>query len=409
MKNTTIGISIASICAVLVGCGSGSGSDSSTPPPQSKYSQMVVFGDSLSDAGTYKVGTIADYGGGKYTINSPTAKIWVDHVADYFGLQNTCAAQTGLPNILSGLVVQYLGASIFNNNACANYAQGGARVSNPLSLTSYDLQQALLAIDPSGTAAKAAAPLGTMATPVAQQMGSYLTRNGGTYTGKELVTVLIGANDIFMNMAAISEASTGGPAAVGAAKLAGWPEGVQAVLADTSLDPTVRVNAAMAASGVSLTEAVAQLLGNIEKQILAKGAKAVVVSNIPDIGLTPSVLSSPSAKFLATSLVSIFNDALKAGLATPKFNGVTLVDSFKQSQTQAANPSEYGLSNITDVACGYRDPVIKEGSLGCTAATTISADTSRYMYADNVHPTPYAHSLFAQYFIKSISSAGLGK
>ncbi len=397
---------IAALGASLIGCGSGS--NSSSPPPQSKYSQMVVFGDSLSDAGTYKVGTIADYGGGKYTINSPTAKIWVDHVADYFGLQNTCAAQTGLPNILSGLAVQYLGAAIFNNTVCANYAQGGARVSNPLSLTSYDLQQALLAVDPSGTAAKAAAPLGTMATPVAQQMGSYLTRNGA-YTGKELVTVLIGANDIFMNMAAISEASTGGPTAVGAAKLAGWPEGVQAVLADTSLDPTVRVNAAMAAAGGSLTEAVAQLLANIETQILAKGAKAVVVSNIPDIGLTPSVLSNPSAQFLATSLTAVFNEALKTGLATPKFNTVTLVDSFKQSQTQAANPKEYGLSNITDVACGYRDPVIKEGSLGCTAATTITADTTRYMYADNVHPTPYAHSLFAQYFIKTISSAGLGK
>lgn len=147
---------IAALGASLIGCGSGS--NSSSPPPQSKYSQMVVFGDSLSDAGTYKVGTIADYGGGKYTINSPTAKIWVDHVADYFGLQNTCAAQTGLPNILSGLAVQYLGAAIFNNTVCANYAQGGARVSNPLSLTSYDLQQALLAVDPSGTAAKAAAP-----------------------------------------------------------------------------------------------------------------------------------------------------------------------------------------------------------------------------------------------------------
>ena len=36
-----------------------------------RYTSVVSFGDSISDAGAYKVGTIAALGGGKFTVNGP--------------------------------------------------------------------------------------------------------------------------------------------------------------------------------------------------------------------------------------------------------------------------------------------------------------------------------------------------
>ena len=56
-----------------------------------------------------------------------------------------------------------------------------------------------------------------MATPVQVQMTTHLLRSGGSFNGSELVTVMAGANDVFMNLNAVAAAAQGGDAAVGAA------------------------------------------------------------------------------------------------------------------------------------------------------------------------------------------------
>ena len=61
------------VAVVLASCGGGD----SGPAFQS----IVSFGDSLSDVGTYKVGTIAAIGGGKWTVNGPDARNWTEVVA----------------------------------------------------------------------------------------------------------------------------------------------------------------------------------------------------------------------------------------------------------------------------------------------------------------------------------------
>ncbi|MBP7414077.1 MAG: hypothetical protein KA932_09405, partial [Giesbergeria sp.] len=48
--------------AALAACG---GSD------EPRYTSMVNFGDSLSDVGSYRVGSVAALGGGKFTVNGP--------------------------------------------------------------------------------------------------------------------------------------------------------------------------------------------------------------------------------------------------------------------------------------------------------------------------------------------------
>jgi phospholipase/lecithinase/hemolysin len=112
-----------------------------------------------------------------------------------------------------------------------------------------------------------------------------------------------------------------------------------------------------------------------------------------------------------------FNSALQTGLAgTP---GVLFVDAFSENQRQIANQAHYGLSNVTGTACNLSlgvnplaqlNPISGEvenaSSLACKASNLISVDTSRYLFADGVHPTPYGHKLLAQYVTKALVIAG---
>lgn len=407
MKKNISSLLIAMLSASLIGCGSGSGSDSqATTAP--KHSQIVMFGDSLSDPGVYKVGTIASYGGGKFTINSPTAKVWIEQVAEYFGFDSACAAETGLPYVLAQLIPFYEGSQILNRATCTNYAQGGARVSNPYAPNSAALQQIVLGA--SGMeAAKAVAPLGHLAVPAADQMDKHLNRMGGSYKGNELVVLLVGANDLFMNIAAIGSAKEGGQSAGFSALLAGWSTATQTALA-TETDPTVRVGTALVAAQTFMASAATELIANLKAKVVAKGATKIVLVTIPDVGLTPSMLQAgPESAALGTALAKTFNETLAAGLAADKaLSGVVLVDAFKESQNQAKTPAAYGLTNVTDVSCGVRDSIVKDSSLGCTQDTLLPGDKSQYLYADSVHPSPFGHNLFAQFFIKVIKAAGLG-
>src|SRR5437764_5255212 len=107
MSKTSYALALLT-AAVLAACG-GNGPRSGDQTAAIKFSQEVVFGDSLSDVGTYKVGGIAAMGGGKYTINGSntsvnaelTGKNYTELVAAQLGLPAPCAAQTGLQGTAS--------------------------------------------------------------------------------------------------------------------------------------------------------------------------------------------------------------------------------------------------------------------------------------------------------------------
>jgi phospholipase/lecithinase/hemolysin len=282
---------------------------------------------------------------------------------------------------------------VTNVAGCTSYAQGSARVSHPIGPNAAALQ---------------AAPfnqmtLGLMATPLATQMSRHLTVNGGVYTGAELVTVQAGGNDLFMNFAGVANAAAGGSTAVGAALAAGWSTTVQtAVAAGGAAATDAAVNAGLTAMG----QAGAELAALIKTQLLAKGARHVVVSNLPDVSLSPFALGlDASSRGLIRTMVTTFNDQLAAGLSG---TSVLLVDAYARGQEQAANPAAFGLTNVTTPACSTTSPANPLGgsSLTCTAASLIAADTSGYLYADSVHPTPLGYQLFAQYVIQRMEAAG---
>ena len=397
MKQIRFKLAALGAATLLAACGGG-GSDSPSVP-QGRYSSLVVFGDSLSDVGSYKVGGIAALGGGKFTVNSPTAKIWTEVLAAQYKLPEPCAAQTGFSSILPTLPA----VAIQNNASCTNYAQGGSRVSSPAGPTSVAIQQAIVASVLRSGASQAQANqaaiaagfgLGATTAPVTYQMANHLANAGGTYGGRELVAILAGGNDVFLNLNGVQNAAAGGANAVAAAQFAGWSPGVQASVAAGG---AAAAGAAQQAAVAGMAQAGTELAAAISSQVIARGAKYVVVANLPDVSQTPLTASfDPATRGFVRLLSTTFNAALKAGV-TGKAE-VTYVDLFAQGQDQFANPAKYGLSNVTGKACADVSAAnpLAPSSLGCTSASLIAGDTSRYLFADDVHPTPYGSSLIAQ-------------
>lgn len=390
---------------VLAGCGGGSGTASSNGVG---FTSMVTFGDSLSDIGTYKVSTIAAVGGGKWTINSATAKNWTELVAAQYGLAAPCAAQTGLLSIIPGIPA----APVQNFSTCRNYAQGSSRVTNPAGPNSYAIQQGVFSSviggggspQAAGQAAAQAAGLGLMALPIVSQMANHLTNAGGSYSGKEMVVIMAGGNDAFMNINGVSSAAAGGAGAVGAAQFAGWSAGVQASVAGGG---AAAAGAAQQAAVAAMTQAANELVAAISSQVLAKGAKYVAVINLPDISQTPFAATTDAAtKGFINLLVTTFNSTLSAGLSGRA--GVIMVDAYTQGRDQIANPGQYSLSNVTTPACSATSSAnpLSGSSITCTAASLIPGDTSQYLFADAVHLTPVGYKLLAQFVTKNLAAAG---
>ncbi|SPB15575.1 acylhydrolase [Caballeronia novacaledonica] len=154
----------AVLIALLAACGGGSDSDgsSSSMPAGGVKLQVVAFGDSLSDVGTYAPIASA-VNGGRFTTNP--GQVWTQDVAQYYGDTLTAAFTIDLGHELkpqSGL----------------GYAQGGSTVATPA-----DQNQFLTDV------------IGDVEMPVNQQIASYLSSHG-SFNASQLVLVWAGANDV---------------------------------------------------------------------------------------------------------------------------------------------------------------------------------------------------------------------
>lgn len=343
------GLIVIVASAVLVACGGSSDGDQT---PRVGYGKIISFGDSLSDVGTYAVGTIASLGGGKYTVNGEGGQIWIERLAGTLGVTAPCAAQTGMVGVPDAGIVD---VPVTDAPDCYAYAQGGARVTNPVGPGN-----ALLGLANGG--------IGQLTDPVVNQIQRHLAKGEG-FAADDLVLVLAGGNDVFMNLAA---ASTVGPEAV---------------------------VAAMAAAGTELS-------GYVKDQIVANGATRVVVVNLPDVSLTPFAFgaeaAAPGTQALVASMVVAFNDALAAGIEGTA--EVLLVDAYTESQNNYANPAQYALRNVQVPSCDRT--LAAYGSLSCTADTLIEGANELFLYADDVHPTPYGYQLLAQYVALQMAKVG---
>lgn len=202
MRHTKFALAAMTL-AVLAGCG---GTD---PKPgdqtiKNKYSSQVSFGDSLSDVGSYAVGTVALLKGGKFTINGDntatastlTGKNWTELVAAQLGVAAPCAAITGL----DGDATKGFSVPQVAHAGCYGYAQGGSRVTNPV-----------------GPGNKlTGSPLGALTIPVTTQIDNHLKAVGGKFKGDEMVFVMAGGNDALFNLTKLSADATAAGTAAGA-------------------------------------------------------------------------------------------------------------------------------------------------------------------------------------------------
>jgi phospholipase/lecithinase/hemolysin len=195
-----------------------------------------------------------------------------------------------------------------------------------------------------------------------------------------------------MQFNAVAAAAGGGAAAAGAAQIAGWPADVIATVSSGGAQAS---QAAAVAAVTAMGQAGAELAGYVKSLLLAKGAQFVIVRNLPDVNVTPYGLGLDAAtQGLLTAAITAFNGQLQAGLNGS--NGVLLYDDYAQSRAVAASPANYGFTNVTTRSCGANAFGSPNGpSILCNASNLIAGDTSRFAFADDVHPTPYAHSTTA--------------
>jgi len=369
MKKFHVLTTALAAAAFLAGCGGNEAGDQS---PRVAFTQMVNFGDSLSDVGSYDVGAVALSGGGHFSINGVGATgllyiNWTEFLAATLQLTQPCAAETGLDTIEAVVGVPPVPPTFHDTGAtpCLSYAQGGSRVTlqpGPGNAALFD------PTDPStfGNA------IGALTIPVHDQIQNYLTNVSPTFSPTALVTVLAGANDMFIQVATFQAEVAAGE------------------------DPTTAGGAAV----LAMTTAADELAADVNTMILANGATHVVVVNIPDASLTPSAISSgASGQALVKQLVQAFNTELATKLqAGPS---LLLVDAFSASEDQVTNMAQYGLTNVTTQVC------TSSSSLLCTKNTLIAAvapaasaapatAANTYEYADSVHPTPYGYRLLAE-------------
>jgi phospholipase/lecithinase/hemolysin len=450
MRKTSFALALLT-AAVLTACG-GNGPHSGDQTPKTKFSNEITFGDSLSDVGTYAVGTVAALGGGQYTINgnntavSPdlTGKNYTQVIAAQLGLAAPCAAQTGL----EGTASAGFSVAVTDHKDCYNYAQGGARVTNPYGPGNK-------ALDKPGTTVS----LGQMTVPVVNQIANHLKKVGGKFKGDELVIVMAGGNDALEQLGELSAGATTaggqalaqslvtqlapgttnpqtGAAAIGAAIQAEALKGsaadviIKAAITAAAMNgntaaaanaATIGATAGAAAQAAGLAystahgpdlvkalgTAGAELGALVKTQIVANGANYVVVNNLPDVSISPSAKAqSPDTQKLIQAMVAAFNDQLKLAVAGEA--KVLYVDLATISRDQSVNPAPYGLTNTTTPACVLNDTTKNPlgSSLVCSKNNLISGDVSHYMFADSVHPTPFEYALIARYVLEQMTVKG---
>jgi len=208
---------------------------------------------------------------------------WTEFLSATLGLAAPCAAETGLNTIQAVVGAPPVPATFHDastGGTCTNYAQGGARVTNPVGPGNALLFNASVPSTYSNA-------IGQLTVPVQTQIANYLAHNGGKFTNDQLVTVFAGGNDIFINVATFQ-------ATVGAGG-----------------DPTAAATAAVTA----MAHAGAEEAGYINAMILANGATHVVVVNLPDVSLTPFAIGAGSdAQTLVKNMTQAFNSTLQGSL-----------------------------------------------------------------------------------------------
>jgi outer membrane lipase/esterase len=371
---------------VLTGCGGGGGETTSN---KSGVTSVKVVGDSLSDSGAF---------GFKFAMQgsaSEPMQIWTERITASYGVAALCPRYVGTSATTA--------VANPSATACTSYAIGSGRINNftgpttpfsiPQQLKDLVAEKAygagdLLLVDGGGNDA-------------ADLVGAYLSvpRDGGAAYQGLLSTLLP-------------------PATVGAQLSAG-------------------AAGAANAGGLYMVALADRMYDAVKTDAIDKGARKVVVLNMPAINNTPrfqAVLdlvaagsgggtAGATARGQTEAVIKGWIEAFNKQLAT-RFAGnssVIVVDFYTDFNNQIATPAQYGLTNVKTPACPVQgigaDGLAIYNPATCTS-TALSAQTpptgasgganwwKTYGFSDGFHPTMYGYQLLAQLVTKNLAVAG---
>ena len=272
------------------------------------FSDVVVFGDSLSDSGNAAQANGLPAGNSFTTNPDP---VWAEIVAGAFGASGS--------NSLAG---------------GPNYAFAGACV-NPATPCTQDV-----------------------VPTVAEQIGMHLSATGGSLDPGALYALWGGANDV----------------------------------ADSAVNDTPNaLGHVLAAADATVAQV---------RRLREAGARIVVVSNVPDISLTPYAVNlGPLVQGALGALSGEYNRKLDAGIREGE-DGVVPVNLHTLVREIAADPGTYGFTSVTGTACGAPNASsaisIVCGPEGSPSPVTYAPGAGRtHLFADRSHPSGAGQAMMA--------------
>ncbi len=158
-------------------------------------------------------------------------------------------------------------------------------------------------------------------------------------------------------------------------------------------------------STVTLTSA-ANTIGNSTTNVTnavdtleSHGARHILVLNMPDLGLTPRLLSADATIPYASNAATLYSQGFNATLASKLdtlqssagFNAnIIQFDVFGAMNQVFANAASYGFTNLT------------QGCLYSTVCVSSSAVQDTYAFWDDVHPTAHLHQILADEVLAAV-------
>jgi phospholipase/lecithinase/hemolysin len=167
------------------------------------------------------------------------------------------------------------------------------------------------------------------------------------------------------------------------------------ILANTSLTPA-QVTADL--------EGAAQTVADDAHKLELAGAKTLLLLNVPNLGLTPSIRAEgPAIAAAASSDSQRFNALVETDLETEDPGLLTFtVDAYDLLTAVVDDPSAYGFENVTTPCWkgtdeGFQGP-------GSLCSTDVSVQ-NEYLFWDGVHPTAKGQQLLAEAALAALGAS----
>ncbi|HYD76341.1 SGNH/GDSL hydrolase family protein [Ramlibacter sp.] len=364
-------------------CGGGGDGEASSPEPSpplasaAPVSRMFVAGDSLADVGTF---------GLKATVQNAA-----DRATGYPIYPDLVAADLGVDPLCNHFSSDD-GETFTRNEACTDFAVGGAQVVNPVTRGGSNVPLSLQ-----------------------DQLEAAVETNGGAWQAGDLVVVDAGANDAAALADAYLDARQGGTAEAA----------IYSALLAQQLDASDIADALAQSDGEALAagrymQALAQTYWNtVKANTLDKGATRVALLDVPDITRTPRfraiaagldpggpVTGAEFEAALRQWIVGFNTELARLAADEPR---VALVPYFDAFTAQHTRPAEFGLTNVTDPACPPAGDfeACTDAALDASPPAGLAAGWWKtWFYSDEFHPSPRGHELLAATVLQALDRAG---